>query len=322
MKRTMLAGLAALVVTATLTAQPVEEVQNWPVTVTTWTPAAAPGPESTAESLPTEPLPFIGIEPCRLVDTRLAGKPTGYGPPRLSAGAPRTFVMTGQPHCFVPPSAEAVSVNVTAVDPAGQGNIRIYPADVGVPTVSTVNFRQGQNTANAAIVPLAGDGSATVLVSISDADVVIDVNGYFGGALQTLTWKGPWSGSAVYGVGDLVSHQGSSWVSRTAGNQGTAPAAGVAAWDLVAQKGADGPQGPQGPQGPPGAFNGQKVCVLDQSGTQVTLLVPSTWAWINCAQLSGKLGPGAPRLGCVFANSFSIGAANPQSAVPNPNCGW
>jgi hypothetical protein len=252
------AGLAALLLAGASKAQPVEEidqVKNWPVTVTTWPPDAEPGLESIQESLPTEPLPFIGIAPCRLVDTRIATLPADCGPPRLSAGAARSFVLTGQAHCSVPSAAQAISINVTAVSPAGNGNIRVYPADATVPNVSTVNFRQGQNTANAAIVALAANGAVTALASV-DTDLIIDVNGYFGGTLQTLTWRGVWSNSAVYGAGDLVSHQGSSWVSRIAGNQGTPPATGVPAWDLVAQKGASGSQGSQGipgPQGPAGS---------------------------------------------------------------------
>ncbi len=40
-----------------------------------------------AQSLVTSPMPLIGITPCRIVDTRDAGFPPGYGPPALVAGA-------------------------------------------------------------------------------------------------------------------------------------------------------------------------------------------------------------------------------------------
>src|SRR5512141_2695595 len=55
-------------------------------------PALAEAEESALEpmgGLPTSPLPFTGITPCRIVDTR---GPTGsFGGPALAANATRTF---------------------------------------------------------------------------------------------------------------------------------------------------------------------------------------------------------------------------------------
>lgn len=164
----------------------------------------------------------------------------------MSSGSGRTFLMTGQSHCFIPAGAQAISLNVTVVDPSNVGYFSIFPAGISTPTVATINFQQGQNMANAAIVPLGTNGGATALVAFANADLVIDVNGYFSGPLRTLVWKGAWSGSTVYDSDDVVSYAGSSWVSRIAGNLGNTPSAGLPAWDLVAQKGAAGPQGPAG----------------------------------------------------------------------------
>lgn len=246
-----LAALAGVALAASLGAEPIE---SWPVLDTTWTPDVR---MITGDAVPTDPLPFIGITPCRLIDTRSNILPSGYGAPALSEGAARSFIMVGQSHCFVPPGAQAISINVTAANPTDIGNIRVYPSDAGVPNVSTVNFRPGQNTANSTIVVLASNGAMTALVSFADADLVVDVNGYFGGSLQTLRWKGGWSGSISYVIDDVVSRNGSSYVSRIPQNLGNDPSLGSSAWDLVAQKGATGSQGPTGPTGTsPWSLNG------------------------------------------------------------------
>src|SRR5207245_2489124 len=54
-----------------------------------------------------------------------------------------------------------------------------------------------------------------------------------------LTWKGAWSSSVQYHATDAVSYGGSSWIALAA-NLNSAPAAGNAAWSLLAQQGAAG----------------------------------------------------------------------------------
>jgi hypothetical protein len=65
-----------------------------------------------------------------------------------------------------------------------------------------------------------------------------------------LEFLGAWSASTVYGTGDVVSRDGSSWVAARE-NLNVTP--GVSDdWLLLAQAGATGPAGPAGPQGPTG----------------------------------------------------------------------
>jgi len=163
-----------------------EPVKNWPVSATTWTPPASPTNSKTKElavqaapaAQPTPPLPFIGITPCRMIDTRLSSMPPGYGVPIMAAGEVRTFAMIGQNHCTLPPEAKAVSLNVTAVNEATDGYVTVYPAGVPTPLVATVVFLHGQTTLNAAIVPL-GDGGGLAVKASTGLHLVIDVNGYF-----------------------------------------------------------------------------------------------------------------------------------------------
>ncbi len=128
-------------------------------------------------ALVTAPLPFIGITPCRLVDTRDPTMPTGYGPPSLpQGGPPRSFTLTGQ--CGIPAGAQAVSLNVTSVNPQGNGYLALFPQGGPQPAVSTLNFKN-KTVANAAIVPLGTGGGLSVVAGVAGTDLLLDVNGYF-----------------------------------------------------------------------------------------------------------------------------------------------
>ena len=163
----------------------VGKIANWPAPAD-WSPPARPvsGQEREAgvrmeavEGLPTSPLPFIGITPCRIADTRQAEFPTGYGPPALTAGEPRSLILTGR--CGIPSQAAAVSLNVTVTNPQGPGFILIYPQGAGQPDVSTLNYVAGQTIANAAVVPLGAAGGITVIAGVSGTDLLLDTNGYY-----------------------------------------------------------------------------------------------------------------------------------------------
>jgi len=134
--------------------------------------------ELSLASVPTVPLPLIGITPCRIANTTGNGGFSGaYGPPAMSQGVPRDFTLTGQ--CGIPASASAVSLNVTVTNTAGPGFIKIFPAGGSTPTVSTLNYVAGQVIANAAVVPLGTGGAITVTAGVSGTDLILDTNGYY-----------------------------------------------------------------------------------------------------------------------------------------------
>ncbi len=113
------------------------------------------------------------VPPCRVGDTR-----TNLAP-ALAAGQVRSFPIAGQ--CTIPSTAQAVSFNFTVVGPTGGGDLRIFPGDAALPTVSTLNYRAGQVRANNAILLLGPDGDISVRVDQANGSVhfIIDVNGYF-----------------------------------------------------------------------------------------------------------------------------------------------
>jgi photosystem II stability/assembly factor-like uncharacterized protein len=127
---------------------------------------------------PPPGLDFYTVAPCRLVDTR---RPIGgLGGPALVAGQDRTFTLVGE--CTIPPEAKALSLNVTVTAPTAQGNLRLYPAGIPLPTASTVNYVAGQTRANNAIAALGADGRLSVRCTQpggGTAHLVLDVNGYF-----------------------------------------------------------------------------------------------------------------------------------------------
>jgi hypothetical protein len=133
--------------------------------------------QALAVGLPTNPLTFVGIVPCRMADTRALTFPPGYGPPALPAGSPRNFVLTGR--CGIPVDALAVSANVTAVSPQGPGFLQIQPTDGPSATVSTLNFIPGETVANGSTIPLGTAGGATFIAGVTGTELIIDVNGYY-----------------------------------------------------------------------------------------------------------------------------------------------
>lgn len=128
----------------------------------------------------TSGIALVAVDPCRLVDTRQAGFPAGYGTPSLSAGAPRNFDLNSDPLCpGIPAGVGAYSLNITVTNTAGAGFILIYPQGGAQPPVSTLNYVAGQTIANAAIVPAGATGAVTVIAGVSGTDIIIDINGYF-----------------------------------------------------------------------------------------------------------------------------------------------
>jgi Bacterial Ig-like domain (group 3) len=120
-------------------------------------------------------LAFYPITPCRTVDTRNAAGPLGG--PYIAAGQARSFPLLSST-CNIPTTAQAYSLNVTAIPAGPLGYLTVWPTGVAQPAVSTLNALTGTITANAAIVPAGSSGAISVYVQ-NDSDVLLDVNGYF-----------------------------------------------------------------------------------------------------------------------------------------------
>jgi hypothetical protein len=90
----------------------------------------------------------------------------------------------------VPADAEAVMLNVTAVDSATAGFATVYPCGEGLPTASNLNMGAGQTVPNAVIVRVGTGGKVCVFGS-STVDLIVDVSGYFPADTPALFLQNP-----------------------------------------------------------------------------------------------------------------------------------
>jgi hypothetical protein len=147
-------------------AQSGAEVRNW--TVPEW---------STKATDISRAVTFVAMIPCRIVDTRGPAGP--YGGPALPPSTTRHFDLNNGPCAGIPFEVAAYSLNITATQTQGFGDLRIWPTGTTPPLVSTLNYVPNQTVANAAIVPSDMLGSISVVAAVSGTHLIIDINGYF-----------------------------------------------------------------------------------------------------------------------------------------------
>jgi hypothetical protein len=119
-------------------------------------------------------LSLYTISPCRAFDSRL-------NPPVLSSGVQRTAPIV-QSGCPVPTSAVVVAANVTVTSATGTGYLVMWPAYVGKPSTSVINFTAGRTVANNAMLGLDDQGALLIEPFVTGGgtvQVIIDVSGYF-----------------------------------------------------------------------------------------------------------------------------------------------
>jgi hypothetical protein len=128
-------------------------------------------PPGSGES--SAPADFYTLPPCRVLDTR-----TGEG--ALRSGERRPYRLAGT--CGIPPTARAVAINLTVVQPTGSGSVTLWPGDRPLPLTSSLNFGAGSVRANHAVLPLGQDGTVLAQPFVAGsgaAHLVVDVSGYF-----------------------------------------------------------------------------------------------------------------------------------------------
>jgi hypothetical protein len=122
---------------------------------------------------------FYPLAPCRVADTRSGtGFSGALGPPSLVGRATRNFPMPTST-CGIPSSAQAYSLNMTAVASNPLGYLTAWPAGHALPVAATLNALNGGVVGSGAIVPGGTSGAISVFAS-NNTDLVIDINGYFG----------------------------------------------------------------------------------------------------------------------------------------------
>ena len=124
---------------------------------------------------------FVAITPCRVMDTRPAPRTVGSRSTPLGPAETHTIQITGQNgSCELPADANAVTMNVTVVDPTADSFLTVWPADAPQPVASNLNYVNGQQpTPNAVTVDLSAVGKVSFFNNGGNANVVADIVGYY-----------------------------------------------------------------------------------------------------------------------------------------------
>ena len=179
--------------------------------------ARTQGMKAQAEALPSSPLPFVAITPCRIVDTRI-NILDGFHRPNFDDDETRTLPFPSSTDCSgLPATAGAWSVNIQFRPLTQLAYLTAYPTGITRPGVSTMTAGPAAWVQNAAIVPAGTSGAIDIYCQYAGR-VVIDINGYYGPlgvvtSVNTLT-------------GDVTLAEGSNVTITPSGNTLTIAASG------------------------------------------------------------------------------------------------
>ena len=195
---------------------------------------------------------LVPIAPCRLADTRPVG--VGVRQTPVGAGETVTFTVWGtNGDCSIPTTATGISANVTVVDPTAASFLTVFPADVGRPNASNLNYTAGQAPVpNSVTVKLSSDGKLNVFNNQGRVDVIIDIVGFY-----VPSTSGPAGATGPTG----------------AAGPGSASCIELIRWDKCNKPTATitGLNGPAGV-----AFDGTNIWVTNQGSGTVSKINPST----------------------------------------------
>lgn len=112
---------------------------------------------------------------CRVFDTRTSGGP-------MAPGASRGVKITNVPGCNIPDDAVAVEASITAIDPAGSGFLRAWPAGKSMANATFLTFAADRSTTNTGTVEIRPGAEVPNLLLRnfgSAADYVVDIQGWY-----------------------------------------------------------------------------------------------------------------------------------------------
>ena len=137
---------------------------------------------------PKGPGVYTALQPYRICDTRSVVT-TGYGTEcsgtSIGQGSTLDVQITGvngPSGQSVPSDAQAVVLNVTAIDGSAGTFLTVYPAGSAVPNASNLNVPAHLNEANLVVAALGSGGQVSLYNSQGSINVAIDVEGYFAAA--------------------------------------------------------------------------------------------------------------------------------------------
>jgi subtilisin family serine protease len=124
---------------------------------------------------------FSVLTPVRVLDTRPGAGNRGAAPTRVAGGKFIDLKVAGVNG--VPAGATAVALNVTAVSPSADGDVRVFPTPgggaVGYPVTSNLNVVRATTSANLVVVRVGEGGKVRMRVSAGSTDLLADLAGFF-----------------------------------------------------------------------------------------------------------------------------------------------
>jgi len=154
------------------------------VAVTVQTTIGTSGTSAADQYTYVAPGAYTALAPFRVCDTRPSRSPDQCTGKTLGINGRVTVQITGVSGPFgqvVPSGAEAVAVNLTAIDRSSTATlVTAYPAgSASVPFASNINLDPGAVDSNLAIVELGTGGAITLYNAVGVLDAIVDVQGYF-----------------------------------------------------------------------------------------------------------------------------------------------
>jgi subtilisin family serine protease len=154
-------------------------------------PIKDPRPGALGEATPllnlgaaVNPPTFHAITPGRLLDTRNSAGLPNVGT-RLGAGSTVNIAV----NAFGVPGGgvSAVVLNVTAVNPVGNGFVTAWPAGMPRPGTSNLNLTPGVIKPNLVTVKVGADNQVSLYNQTGSVDLVVDIDGWYdlGGAANS-----------------------------------------------------------------------------------------------------------------------------------------
>ena len=143
----------------------------------------AKGPDAAAVSAlfpPGSELQFVGVAPCRIIDTRVSGGALVAGQRTFDATMTNYSTQGGKAGtCNIPDVAVSVQLNLGAISQNGKtSDIRGWATGTAEPTASLVNYNPSGPVANMVTVPVNSSGQFN-LKTPGAAHIFADVAGYY-----------------------------------------------------------------------------------------------------------------------------------------------
>ncbi len=123
---------------------------------------------------------YVATVPCRLLDTR-SSSTVGTRTTPIGPGETVTLAVTGaNGECTIPPTATAISTNVTIDNPTASSFLTVFPADADRSHTSNLNWRPSSPpVANQVTVGLSNSGAINIFNNAGTVDVIVDIFGYY-----------------------------------------------------------------------------------------------------------------------------------------------